>query len=36
MEYVWMALIGGASAFPHGLGMCGGFALHLAAGELHK
>ena len=33
MEYIWMALIGGAAAFPHCLGMCGGFALHLAAGE---
>jgi len=33
MEYIWMALIGGAAAFPHCLGMCGGFALHLAAGQ---
>lgn len=33
MEYMWMALIGGAAAFPHCLGMCGGFALHLAAPE---
>jgi hypothetical protein len=33
MEYIWMALIGGAAAFPHCLGMCGGFALYLAAGE---
>ena len=33
MEYIWMALIGGAAAFPHCLGMCGGFALHLAAGK---
>lgn len=33
MEYIWMALIGGAAAFPHCLGMCGGFALHLASGE---
>jgi len=33
MEYIWMALIGGAAAFPHCMGMCGGFALHLAAGD---
>ncbi len=26
-----MALVGGAAAFPHCLGMCGGFALHLAS-----
>jgi sulfite exporter TauE/SafE len=32
MNYVWLALIGGAAAFPHCLGMCGGFALHLAGG----
>ena len=28
-----MGLIGGAAAFPHCLGMCGGFALYLSAGE---
>ncbi|MCY2927974.1 MAG: sulfite exporter TauE/SafE family protein [Planctomycetota bacterium] len=33
MEYIWMALVGGAAAFPHCLGMCGGFALHLAGGK---
>lgn len=33
MEYIGMALIGGAAAFPHCLGMCGGFALHLTAGD---
>lgn len=33
MTYIWMALVGGAVAFPHCLGMCGGFALHLAGGE---
>ena len=33
MEFVWMALLGGAAAFPHCLGMCGGFALHLSAGD---
>lgn len=30
--YLWMGLIGGMAAFPHCLGMCGGFALHLAGG----
>jgi uncharacterized protein len=32
-HYVWIALAGGAAAFAHCLGMCGGFALHLARGE---
>ena len=32
MNYVWLALIGGAAAFPPCLGMCGGFALHLSGG----
>jgi len=32
MEYIWVALVGGAASFPHCLGMCGGFALHLAIG----
>jgi sulfite exporter TauE/SafE len=36
MEYVWMALVGGAAAFPHCLGMCGGFALHLAGPERRR
>lgn len=31
-HYVWLGLIGGAAAFAHCLGMCGGFALHLAQG----
>lgn len=33
MESVWFALIGGVLAFPHCLGMCGGFAVYLAAGQ---
>ncbi len=33
MHYVWMGLIGGAAAFVHCVGMCGGFALHLSAGR---
>ena len=32
-SYIWIALAGGAAAFAHCLGMCGGFALHLAQGE---
>ncbi len=32
MDAAWMALVGGAAAFAHCLGMCGGFALHLARG----
>ena len=36
MNYVWLALIGGAAAFPHCLGMCGGFALHLAGGTSRR
>jgi uncharacterized protein len=31
MEFIWMAMAGGAAAFGHCLGMCGGFALHLTA-----
>ena len=31
--YIWVALAGGAAAFAHCLGMCGGFALHLAQGD---
>jgi uncharacterized protein len=30
MQYIWIAFIGGALAFAHCLGMCGGFVLHLA------
>ncbi len=33
MEYLWLPLVGGAAAFPHCLGMCGGFALYLSSGE---
>ena len=33
MELIWLALVTGALAFPHCLGMCGGFALHLAGGD---
>lgn len=33
MDFIWMALLGGMAAFPHCLGMCGGFALHLSAGD---
>jgi len=36
MNYVWLALVGGAAAFPHCLGMCGGFAIHLAGGTDRK
>ena len=36
MHYVWLALIGGAAAFPHCLGMCGGLAIHLAGGMDRK
>jgi sulfite exporter TauE/SafE len=32
-NYIWLGLVGGAAAFAHCLGMCGGFALHLAQGE---
>ncbi len=32
MNAAWVALVGGAAAFAHCLGMCGGFALHLARG----
>ncbi|MCL2701295.1 MAG: sulfite exporter TauE/SafE family protein [Phycisphaerae bacterium] len=28
MTYIWLALVGGLVAFPHCVGMCGGFALH--------
>jgi sulfite exporter TauE/SafE len=30
MNYIWIGLAGGAAAFAHCLGMCGGFALHLS------
>ena len=30
MNYIWIGLAGGAAAFAHFLGMCGGFALHLS------
>jgi sulfite exporter TauE/SafE len=33
MEMVWLALVGGAAAFAHCLGMCGVFALHLSGGQ---
>jgi uncharacterized protein len=36
MQYVWLALVGGAAAFPHCMGMCGGFAIHLAGGTDRK
>jgi len=33
MHRYWLALVLGAVAFAHCLGMCGGFALHLSAGR---
>jgi hypothetical protein len=33
LGYVWLGLAGGALAFGHCLGMCGGFALHLSEGR---
>jgi hypothetical protein len=33
MTLMWLAFIGGVLAFAHCLGMCGGFALHLAEGR---
>ena len=30
MSYIWIGLAGGAAAFAHCLGMCGGFALYLS------
>jgi len=33
LQYVWLGLAGGALAFAHCLGMCGGFALHLSEGR---
>jgi uncharacterized protein len=30
MSYIWIGVAGGAAAFAHCLGMCGGFALHLS------
>jgi len=30
MNYIWIGLAGGALAFAHCLGMCGGFVLHLS------
>jgi hypothetical protein len=35
-NYVWIALAGGAAAFAHCLGMCGGFALHLSSGQSRR
>lgn len=32
MTGLWIAFLGGAAAFGHCLGMCGGFALHLSTG----
>jgi hypothetical protein len=34
MSYIWIGLAGGAAAFAHCLGMCGGFALHLSRAPL--
>ena len=31
---IWIGLAGGVAAFPHCLGMCGGFALHLSRAPL--
>ncbi len=33
MVTLWIALIGGLAAFPHCVGMCGGFALHVSSGR---
>jgi uncharacterized protein len=33
MNYIWIGLAGGALAFAHCLGMCGGFALHFSRGD---
>ncbi len=33
MNYIWIGLAGGAAAFAHCLGMCGGFALYLSHGR---
>jgi len=33
LQYAWLGLAGGAVAFAHCLGMCGGFALHLSEGR---
>ena len=33
MSYIWIGLAGGAAAFAHCLGMCGGFALHLSRAQ---
>jgi sulfite exporter TauE/SafE len=32
LQYAWLGFAGGALAFAHCLGMCGGFALHLSQG----
>ena len=32
MTYLWIALVASAAVFPHCLGMCGPFALHLSGG----
>jgi len=36
MDLLWISLVGGAVAFAHCLGMCGGFALHLTAGASRR
>jgi hypothetical protein len=36
MNYLWLGLAGGAAAFAHCLGMCGGFALHLSHEQDHR
>ena len=33
MNYIWIGLAGGALAFAHCLGMCGGFALHFSRSD---
>jgi len=36
MNYIWIGLAGGALAFAHCLGMCGGFALHFSRGDKRR
>jgi uncharacterized protein len=36
MNYIWIGFVGGVLAFAHCLGMCGGFALHLAHAESRR